>query len=103
MQSSIQDPPVTTVRGIDFCLEAGKKKIHFSITRAALTFLAGHLLVAENYKKIFETYRDEVEAAARQKYKSADDRRYRVVMNAHDLAIYAPRLDVSNETPAPMH
>jgi Protein of unknown function (DUF1488) len=94
------DPPVTTPRRIDFHVDCGGR-VHCTITRAALIFLAGHYLLPEDYAAIFETYRGHIENVARRKHEEGHERRYRLVLNAHDLVAYAHDLGVSNETPAP--
>jgi hypothetical protein len=87
---------------MDFCLD-GEHKVHCTITRAALVFLAGHFLLVEDYADVFETYCRKIEEVARLKYEDGHESRHRLVINAHDLVAYARNIGVSNDTPAPAH
>jgi hypothetical protein len=98
-----QDPPTTTPRGVDFTLADSDLKIHCSITRAGLVFLAGHFLLTEDFAAVFETYQAAIERAARRKYQKGHDRRRRLTLNAHDLVASGFELPISDETPAPAH
>ena len=93
----IRDPPLITHDGVDFCLDGRELKIHCSITRAALIFLAGHSLLVDDYQRVFETYRDEIEDAARRKDKNRPNGRHRLTVNAQDLVALDSGLSIQNE------
>jgi hypothetical protein len=103
LHQTSHDPLVTTPHGINFSLVDSEDKVHCSITRAALVFLAGHFLVADDYAEVFEAYRPDIEKAVRRKYRNGHDRTHRLTVNVHDFVASACDLRLSDETPAPSH
>ena len=96
---AIQDPPLATPSGVEFCLEGKRQKIYCAVTRAALIFLAGHFLVEKDYGRIFSAYRDQIAHTAARKFADESDYRSRVIVNVHDLVAYAPELHDLDDTP----
>ena len=94
---SIHDPPLTTPHGVKFCLDSSENKVHCIVTRAALIFLAGHALLEQDYQRVFEVYRDEIEGAASHKYQDGHQQQHRLIVHAHDLVTYAH--DIANKAP----
>jgi hypothetical protein len=71
------------------------------ITRAALIFLAGHFLLAEDYGAVFSTYGDHIIKTARRKYNEAEGAWSALTLTASDIMTYGPEPAHSDETPAP--
>jgi hypothetical protein len=101
LSRTIHDPPVTTPDAVQFCCENADAKVHCAITRAALVFLAGHFLLDRDYQAIFDAYREQIADAALRKLQDGANPRYRVVVNAYDLASRARYLTLCAETPVP--
>jgi len=99
LSHAIQDPPLATPSGVEFCLEGKSQRVYCAVTRAALIFLAGHFLVEKDYGRIFSAYREQIAHAAARKFAEESDRRRRVIVNVHDLVAYAPDLHDVDETP----
>ena len=102
MQNSraIHDPPLTMPHGVQFCLDGGDNKVHCTVTRAALIFLAGHSLLERDHQTVFAAYRDEIEGAASHKYQNGHRQQHRLIVHAHDLVTYAHDIATSDKAPA---
>ena len=82
-------------------MSVADRKVRCFVTRAALVFLAGHFLLAEDYRAIFTTYGDHIVNAARRKHAGAEGATQPLTLTAHDILSYGPEPMLSDETPAP--
>ena len=100
LSSAVLEHAHTQPDGVTFAVRVGGRKVRCLVTRAALVFLAGHFVLAEDYAAIFNAYGAPIVNAALHKFKAAKGAKGQLIITAHDIVAYGePAL--SDETPGP--